>query len=178
MANVDYPHGLRPLGITLSGSPAVLFQTMKKIATLDTAIGVYDAVARLADGSISSKDADITQGGTTLYSGVAMNYGAASALTSHSVLVTPDAIFESQGDDGAAGTLDEADMGLNANLVLTAATGMQSLHEIDSSSKAVTQGLDVKLLQLLNVPSNAYGAQARIEIVFNQHRMSANVAGL
>jgi hypothetical protein len=179
MANVDFPHGLRPLGICLSGSPAVLLQELAKAVGLATAICVFDAVARLADGSISSRAADITPG-TTLYSGVALNYGAASLATNHTVIVSPDAIFEAQGDDGAAGTLDAADMGLNCNLLLTAGdtTTKLSKHEIDASEKDVTNSLDVKLLGLLNVPDNAYGAQARIEIAFNKHRMAPGVAGL
>jgi hypothetical protein len=176
MANVDFPHGIRPLGISLSGSPLMFYQSMKKVATYGTAIFVYDAVNRVADASI---EASATPG-TTLYSGVAMNYGAASTLTTHSVLVTPSAIYEAQGDTGGSATLDEADMGLNANLILTAgnATTHQSKHQIDASTKNTTYSLDVKLLQLLNVPDNAYGAQARIEIVFNAHRMSPAVAGV
>lgn len=177
MANVNYPHGLRPLGISLSGSPQVMFQSLKKAATLDTAIGVYDAVARLADGTISSKDADITQG-STLYSGVAMNYGAASTGTTHSVLVTPDAIFECQGD--GAGTLDEADMGLNTNLILTAcdATTHMSKHALSEAAKNVAATLDVHLIQLFNVPGNAHGAYARIECSFNGHRMAPASVGV
>jgi hypothetical protein len=176
MANVNYPHGLRPLGVSLSGGPG-LFQLFKKAASLDTLIAVYDAVARVADGSITSKDADITQG-STAYTGVAMNYGAASTATTHTVLVDPGQVFECQGDGG--GSLDEVDMGLNTNLILTAgsATTKLSKHALGEAAKLTTATLDVHLLQLLNVPDNAYGAYARIEIVFNGHRMAPQTAGV
>ena len=174
MANIDNPHGLRPLGICLGGGPQV-FEEYSKAATYGTAIFVYDAVNRVADNTI---EASATPG-TTLYSGVALNYGAASSKTTHLVLISPDAIFEAQDDDDTTG-LVEADMGLNANLILGAGstTTHVSKHEIDQSTAQTTNTLDVHLLRLLNVPDNAAGAHARVELVFNKHRMAPGVAGV
>ncbi len=172
MANTDNPTGLRAL-YALSGGP-ILMNLYKKVVGYGTAIFPGDAVNRVADGSI---EAGATPG-TTLYTGVAQNHGAASTATEHLVVDDPNVVFVAQGDDGT--NLDEADMGLNANLILGAGstTTKQSKHEIDSSTKNTTNTLDVKLLRKLDVPDNAYGEFAKIEILFNRHRLHAGVAGV
>jgi hypothetical protein len=170
MANLDNPHGLRCIG-TMHGGPPETDQ-FSKVVGYGTAIFRGDAVNQVADGSI---EASATPG-TTLYSGVALNYGAASTATDHGVIVDPFAIFEAQAD----GALAAADMGLNANLVLTAgsATTKISKHQINSATENTTATLDVKLRKKLNVPDNEWGAYVRIEIVFNKHRAAFAVAGV
>jgi len=171
MSNVDNPHGLRSLMRTLSGG-LPLIEEFDKAVGYGTAIFMNDAVNRAADNSI---EASATPG-TTLYSGVSLNYGAASTATKHQVIVSPDALFEAQAD----GSLALADMGLNANLILGAGstTTLQSGHEINSATEAVTASLDVHLLHKLNVPDNDYGDYVRVEIVFNKHRMNSVAVGV
>lgn len=173
MANLNAPHGLRPLMRTVDGGE-VTIRELEKVVGYATAIFQHDAVNQVADGSI---EASATPG-TTRYSGVALNFGAASKATRHSVIVSPTAVYEAQGD--GSGSLDQVDRGLNANLVLTAgnATTKQSKHQIGESTKAVTATLDVKLIDFLNVPDNDYGANARFEIRFNKHRQNPEVAGV
>lgn len=172
MANVDNPHGLRSLMRTLSGGCPTIDQFAKAVG-YGTAIFIGDAVNRVADGSI---EASATPG-TTLYTGVALNHGAASKATTHLVITSPDAIYEAQ-DEGTG--VAAADEGLNANLVLNAgsATTKISGHEINGATKATTATLDVKLLKLLDVPDNAAGSNARVEVMFNKHRMAMAVAGV
>lgn len=172
MANVDNPFGLIPLMYTLGGGPPIINRFDKAVGYA-TAIFRGDAVNRVADNSI---EASATPG-TTLYSGVSLDHGAASKATEHLVIVSPDAVFIAQ-DEGTGVVV--ADLGLNANLVLNAgnATTLQSGHEINGATKAVTATLDVKLLNLLRVPNNEAGAFARIQIIFNKHRMHAAVAGV
>lgn len=174
MANRDNPHGLRPLGRTLAGGfPTV--ETFSKIATYGTAIFIWDAINRVADGSI---EASATPG-TTTYSGVSLNHGAASTLTTHVCMVSPDALYEAQ-DNAATDGFAAADLGLNANLVLGAgsATTLISGHEINETGVDVTDSLDVHLLRLYPSPDNAHGAWARIEIIFNKHRMNPTRVGV
>jgi hypothetical protein len=172
LANINNPHGLRPIGTIHGGGFEV--EEFQKAVGYATAIFIFDAVNRVADGSI---EASATPGATN-YSGVALNFGAASTATSHLVITDPLCLFEAQ-DDGGAGIL-AVDLGLNANLVLTAgdATTQQSKHQIATATAAVTATLDVKLRRLFNVPNNAHGANARIEIQINKHRMTAGVAGI
>ena len=173
MANLNNPHGLRPLGINLAGG-APYFEQLSKLASYATAIFQYDAVNRVSGGAIQASATP----GTTTYTGVAMNYGAASTATDHLVCTDPTALYEAQ-EDGSAG-IAAADLGLNANLVLTAGNTLTKIskHQIAGSTKAVTSTLDVHLLSLLAVPDNAFGNNARIEFVFNKHRYAPGVAGV
>lgn len=174
MANVDNPHGLTLLGRTLSGGCPTIEQ-FTKAASYGTAIFIGDAVARAADETI---DKAITPG-TTNYSGVSLNYGAASTLTTHLVSTSLDALYEAQDNNDTDGFV-AADMGLNVNLELNAgsATTQISGHELDESTAQTTNTLDVKMLRLFGVPSNEYGSYSRIEIIFNKHRMAPGVAGV
>lgn len=175
MANVDNPHGLRPLMRCVDGG-FPLTEQFDKDASEGTAIFMWDAVNRENDGNIEAASATP---GTTLYSGVSLNYGAASTLTSHLVIVSPGAIFEAQ-DNADTNGFDAADMGLNANIELNAgsATTLLSGHEIDESTLNTTNSLDLHLWKLLDVPDNAAGSYSRVVVTFNKHRMALGVAGV
>ena len=71
MANNNNPHGFRPLGWCLGGGPPFHFQSLQKAASYGTAIYPFDLVERATGGTI---DTTITPG-TTLMSGVALDYG-------------------------------------------------------------------------------------------------------
>lgn len=173
MANVNNPHGLRPLGISLSGGPQHI-EKFSKLVGYGTAIFLWDAVNRVSGGALQASATP----GTTTFTGVSLNYSAPSTAAEHLVITTPDAIFEAQGN--GSGSLDAADEGLNANLVLTAGNAATRLskHQIAESTKQTTATLDVHLLRLLALPDNEYGAYSRFEIVFNKHRMSPATAGV
>ena len=175
MSNVDNPHGLRPLGWNLGGGPPII-QYFDKDASEGAAIFMFDAVNREADGNIEANSATP---GTTNYSGVSLNHGAASTLTSHAVIISPDALYEAQ-DNADSDGFDAADMGLNVNLELNAgsSTTKQSGHELDESTLNTTDTLDVHVLALLAIPDNAYGSHGRFEIVFNKHRMNPSRVGV
>lgn len=178
MSNVNNPHGFRPLGFCYGGGPPFM-ETLSKAVGLATAIYPWDLVVRLADGSISSATADITPG-TTLISGVALDYGALSLATDHLVVTDPLAMFEAQDNAGGAGIL-AVDLGLNANCIVSVAgtlASKKSGHQIADSTKQTTSTLDLKLLRILNVPDNAFGPNARIEVLINKHRMNPGVAGV
>jgi hypothetical protein len=166
MANVNNPFGLRSLGLTLSGG-APQIELFDKVVGYGTAVFPGDAVNQVADGSIEKSATP----GSTLYSGVALDYGAASKATNHLVVVSPDAVFVTQCDDDGTG-LVATDRGINCNLVLGAgsATTYKSGHQLHSTTKNTTSSLDMKLRRLFPVGDNAYGVYARWEVVFNNHR--------
>jgi len=168
MANIDNPHGLRPLMRTLRGGCPVVRQYTKD-ANEGTAIFIHDVVQREADGNIAAGGTP----GTTRYLGVSLNYGAASKQTDHLVIVSPDAIFEAQ-DNADTDGFAAADMGLNCNLEFNAgdATRLISGHELDESSANTTETLDVKLLDKLDVPDNDFGANCRVQVIFNKHLLN------
>ncbi len=173
MANRDNPHGLRPLGRTLGGGVPWIEQLSKVVGY--TGIFVWDAVNRVADGSI---EASATPG-TTEYTGVSLTYGKTLTATDHLVMTSPDALFEAQ-DNAATDGIAAADLGLNANLELNAGSTTTEIsgHEINETGADVTDTLDVHLLRLFAAPDNAHGAHARIEIVFNRHRLGIGMVGV
>lgn len=174
MANVDNPHGLRPIGRGVSGGPPRV-QSFDKAVGYGTALFIGDAVFRVADGSIDKSGTP----GTTAYSGVNLNHGAASTATSHLVIVSPDTLFECQDNNDTDG-IAAADLGFNVNLELNAgsATTLISGHELDESTANTSNGLDMHMIELFNVPDNAHSAFARIVVMFNKHRMTPAVAGV
>lgn len=173
MANINSPHGCFPLGINLAGG-APTIEEFTKVVGDGQAIFRYDPVARVAGGAISA--ASISPG-TTLYSGVALDYGALSTATTHKVITSPDALYEAQGDSTGVAA---ANLGLNANLALNAgdATTKKSGAVINHVGIAVDATLDVHLLRLFANADNVAGAYARVEIVFNKHRMAPASVGV
>lgn len=176
MANQDNPHGLRPLMRTLGGGvPDV--RTLSKVVGYGVALFQWDVVHRVTDGSIEAF-ASATPG-TTLSSGVALNWAAASVASDHLVMVAPTAVFEAQDNNDTDG-IAAADLGLNVNVEANAgsATTHVSGHELDESTANVSAARDLHMLSLLAVPDNAHTAWARIEVVFNLHRMASASVGV
>lgn len=170
MANVNNPFGLKPLQRTLSGG-APQTESWSKLAAYAAALYKWDPVTRVA-GYIRGPASGITPGTTNLF-GVSLTPGAISTLTTHLVIVSPDSVFEAQGDGSTGSNVVAAKMGYNANLLLTTAGGGitrdNSGTQIDESTIAVTSTLDVHILGLVGDPSNAYGANARLQIKINKH---------
>lgn len=173
MANVDNPHGFRPLRHFMGG--AIILAERSKAVGDSPAIFIGDAYNRLAGGTIDSS----LSAGTTLISGVSLTYGATTTATTHLCIEDPYVVFEAQ-DDSSTDGLVAANMGLNANITAGAgsATTLISAHEIAEAGITTTATLDMHLLQKLNVPDNAYGAWCRVEILFNSHRMATQSVGV
>lgn len=174
MANIDNPNGFHCIGCGEGGGFSRR-KVFSKAAGYATAIFPGDLVNRVADGSI---EASATPG-TTYYTGVAENYGAASVASEHLVVVDPFALFVGQDDGSGSGTLD-ADYGLKANAVLGAgvALTLKSGHEIATSTKAVTATLDLSLEGPWSAPDNVAGVNRKSIVRINKHRNSFGVAGV
>lgn len=173
MANVDNPHGLMFVGMDGPGFPMV--QGLGKVVGYGTAFYPGDVVSRVADGSLEI----ITTPGTTLITGVNLDHGAASTATSHTVLVSSNALFEAQDNNDTDG-IAAADLGFNINVEANAgsATKLTSGHELDESTANTTATLDLHMLELLNVPDNAHSGWARIVVKINAHRYGTATAGV
>lgn len=160
-------------------------QEFKKLAAYGTAVFRNDAVNQAA-GSATGDPLPVIEAsatpGTTLYSGISLNYSAASTAAKHIVNVDPNVIFEIQDNNDTDG-VGEADLGLNANIELNAgsATTQISGHELDESTIATTNTRDIKILDLYRHPNNSFTGTGfvRVECKFNKHRgVAASVAGV
>lgn len=174
MSNVNNPHGLRPLMRNSNGGrPSCEGYT--KAVGYGSPIYIWDPVTELA-GVLNGPASGITPG-TTLYRGVAMDYSLASLAAVMTIMDDVGAMYETQEDNSGASNVVAGKMGYNANLTGTAgdATRNTSNVQLSGTSIATTSSLDVRIERLLNVPDNAYGAYARLEIRFNKHLATASV---
>jgi hypothetical protein len=171
MANYLRGWGLRWL-YSLNGGPCIT-RLMQKDASQATAIFRGDVVAREADRNLAPGGTP----GTTLYDGVASEYGAALTLTDHLVMVDPVSVFEAQS--GATGLL-AADEGMNANFIFSAGdTGLgKSGHLINDATEDTTNTLDVHLKEFIRSADNEDGPYARFGVLINKHRSHGGVAGV
>lgn len=179
MANVNNPHGLRPL-MRRQGGGASETEAYTKAAAYAQAIYKWDPVTQLA-GVLNGPASGMTAG-TTRILGVSLSYSLASLLATMLVLDHPFDLFEAQGDGSGSGgnVISAATMGYNGNLNYTGTAGGGETRDnsgvqITESTIATTSTLDVKLLRLLNDPTNAYGVNGRVELKINKHLYNAEV---
>lgn len=192
MANPDTPMGLKPVRhvsgrpysgsanfysavstdataffigdpVTLSGASQVIngrtYADVKQAATGDKIVGVVVGVVPVTQAS-------------TIYR---------EASTQRVVLVAddPDLLFEIQEVSGGT-SFTANDIALNANFVVAAgltATGVSQV-EIDNSTEATTNTLDLKIVGLVNREDNAVGENAKWLVRINRHFYANQVAGV
>jgi hypothetical protein len=182
MANKNWPHGFRPLMIDLAGAPVGVNEYAKAAAD-SNAIFAFDLVKIAATSgsvggqTIPSKGIAVA-GATDVLVGAALNFGAASKGTLHTVVDDPLALFEAQCS-GATSISVASHAGKNASPLATAQTNgtLLSAMQVDSSTIATTNTLGVQIRDLLRTPSNAEGANAVVEVRINKHQYANQVAG-
>jgi hypothetical protein len=178
MANVNNPHGFRPLLRSLSGGPGAATLQVHKLAGYGTALFIGDVVAKVA-GSVRTYpavSAALTPG-TTPALGVNLVYGALSTLTDHLIIPVDGQIFEVQAN--VTVPITAAHMNDNANFSLGAGSAALQIsgHVLDSNTIATTNTLDLHIMQLWQSADNALGAYARLEVKFNSNVYGGQQAG-
>ena len=97
-------------------------------------------------------------------------YRPASTAMFVFVADSPNLVFIAQ-EDSDTSTLDQDDIGLNANIIIgtgSTTTGVSAV-EIDSNTAATTATLDLRILGLHRRPDNEIGANAIWEVALNNH---------
>lgn len=187
MANNNWPHGFRPLMMDTAGAPVGVREYAKPAADTN-AIYTWDFVRKVASSqtveaqlipSPGCQTANVGTPGTALILGSSLNAGAASKATWHTVVDDPYAVFEAQCS-GATSITVAADVGFNANILNTAQTNgtLLSAMQVDSSTLAVTAGLDLRILDLSRSLQNAEGANAIVEVLILKHAYAQGSAGI
>lgn len=185
MANLDRVNGFRPVKhktgapyngqtslyfIPSSDSTAVFVGDMVKLAGSASTDG-YPTVAQAAAGDaiigcVTGFVVDPTNLNTP-------QYRAASTNRYVRVADARDLIFECQADD-VGSTIAAADVGLNAELTVAAGsttTGASGM-ELDSSTKATTATLALKIVGVVNRPDNELGsANQKVLVTINKHQL-------
>lgn len=192
MANANTPFGLKPVreagsGVhngglnqyfhaAADGTALYIGDPVIKSGSADPS-GAYPSVIRAtAAGAITGVVCGFLPDGVTNANG----YGAAS--TAYYVLVDddPDTLFEIQ-EDGVGGALAIADVGLNADYIVAAGNAYtkRSGVMLDTSTKATTAGLPLKIVAVTPRPNNEVGsANSKVLVKINLHTEAHGAAGI
>lgn len=189
MANADIAFGFKPVaylnGAAYNGQARKYYVpstdgTALYIGTPVKLAGSADADGVATVAAASSGDAilgpvvgviPVTQESTI--------YRAASTARYVLVADDPQLIFEIQ-EDSVGGALAATSVGLNASWTGsggTAATGLSSV-ELDSSTAATTNTLDMQILGFVQRADNEIGTNAKVLVRLNDHQFINQTTGL
>jgi hypothetical protein len=179
MPNPNTPSGFKPT-VRQGGTPFSVTQYAKG-STDPNPLYNWDMVIKIPGAGILTEASPyqiptIQTGytgtpGTTLWLGSSIGYGAASALTMHSVTDEVDAVFLVQAKTGVNIT-NAAHAGKNGNISLSVAgdpLSKSSRMQIDSATIAASAALDCRIRAVAMIPPNAEGDSAVIEVMINKH---------
>jgi hypothetical protein len=197
MANTNTPSGLRPVrhrnGAPYTGSGNRYFVPASDATALFLGDPVQIAGSADADGVATVTRATAAGGNFILGAVVAFDpvdgagasgrdspvYRAVDAARYAYVEDDPDVVFEIQ-EDAIGGALAVADIGLNADLISgvgSTVTG-RSAFQLDTSTKATTATLQLRILGFGRKPDNEVGnANAKVEVAINLHQFR-NTTGI
>lgn len=191
MYNTNAPLGLKPIRYQ---SGAAYQGKVNKYAIASgyaTAIGQYDPVIALADGTIGIGVAGSPARGVLSYveyTDTSGNYikrpnwiASTTAKTGTTVKAyvadEPDLVFDAQETDGSSGAgtpLALADRNLNINFVIGAPNSFGvSTSSINNTTEATTSTLNLRLLDLSDYPGNAVGNYANWLVTWNTHDLKS-----
>jgi hypothetical protein len=139
------------------------------------AAGVATVTRATAGAAITGIVCGFVPDGTTNLSG----YRAASTACYVLVCTDPAQLYEVQ-EDSVGGALAAVDVGLNADFILAAgnAYNKQSGAMLDTSTKATTSTLPLKIMGLVQRPNNAIGANAKVLVKINVNTETSATAGV
>jgi hypothetical protein len=165
MANSNVPYGF-----VLIDDEGKQFRVRRFLKKTGNAIYAGDAVIQASTG-----DVDVAAAGSVLL-GVALESKAATYVDEIAVCDDPDAVYAIQASANAAA----ADVFANADIVATAGDSAisRSKHTLDSSTIATTNTLQLKILGLHKIASNAYGSYAQVKVKINKHAYKSGVLGV
>jgi hypothetical protein len=187
MANVNAPFGLRPARKVNGGNVS---QSVYSIATnYATAIYDGDVVEMTGTGRNVQKAAATNVDNIGVFKGCSYKDSTGSMVFSHHwpgvsdnksdikayVVDDPDVVFECQADgcvEGEIGVLVDWNVGTGSNT-----TGVSGLYAVVSGTSATTGG-SLRVMRLVDRPDNAYGAYAKIEVMFAEHVLGRVVSGV
>ena len=191
MANVDNPHGFRPVrsqgaGYYTGGGNvyAVAAGDSQVIAPGDPVVKTGTASAEgipiVAQATAGTANAitgvmiSRTNGDGTLLQDSTLNT-VASTLQYILVEDNPSVVFEAQVTAAFAIT----DIGSNGNIVVgTSTLDGKSICEVNSTGFATTAAHQVKVLRLVRAVDNIVGTNSRVEVLLNNHTEANSAAGI
>jgi hypothetical protein len=138
-----------------------------------------NGVATVTRATASAAITGIVQGFLPGTDGVVPRSRAASTACYVLVCVDPAMVYEVQ-EDAVGGALAAVDVGLNADFIIAAGNAYTALSGtmLDTSTKATTAGLPLKIIGFSQRPDNVIGANAKVLVKINLTTETAGTAGV
>lgn len=189
MYNTNAPLGLKPIDYRTGGMYTGKSNRYTIASAYATAIGQFDPVTTLSDGTIGIGVAgaacigilDYVEYFTTAGAYIkAPNWVASTSAKSGTIVYAfvfddPFLVMDAQETDGSSGAgtpLALADVGLNINFVIGAPNSIgQSTTSLNNTTEQTTATLNLKLMSLSNYPGNAVGNYANWIVTWNNHML-------
>lgn len=171
MANIDNPHGLKPITF---GARVRRYSVDSSNATR---IGLYEPVKMEDDGNLARAAAANTLLGSVVgifnSSGEPLKYLPTTTAGYLDVCDDPDALFVVQDDGSAVPTV--AVLGANANIAIgnCSTTTGESIAEIAIDGADTTNTLQLRLIALWLDPANSWLIHSDIVVQINLHFYTA-----
>lgn len=189
MANANVAYGLKPVRM-LDGSPFTgsvdMFYMPSSVATA-AYVGDPVKLAGSADAAgVASVDlcaaTDTITGAIVGFAdATSMTAGYGAASTARYVLVAhgQDVLFEIQ-EDGVGGAIAAADIGLNAEIIVAAGSSYSKKSGVmlDTSTKATTVTLGLRIRGISQRPDNALDTNAKVLVSLNDTTESPGTASI
>jgi hypothetical protein len=178
MANANTPFGLKPVKMHGSGAMTGGCEIFNVPASDATALFIGDPVVKAgsadADGIATATRAAASGTITGVVVGTMdasknPTSSRAASVNSYVLVCTdPNVVYEVQ-EDAVGGALAAADVGLNADIIVAAGNAYTHLSGVmlDTSTKATTSTLPLKILGFVQRPDNAIGANAKVLVKIN-----------
>jgi len=184
MANVSRVFGARPVGglhggpyngrVSLYAIPAS-DGTATFVGDLVKLSGTADAdgVATVIQAAAGNTCVGIIVGFVPDYSNLSLQHRLASTLRYCWVADSPQVTFEMQEDNTAS--IGLVDVGLNVNFIVGAGstTTGQSGMQVNTTTKATTSTLPLRILGFIQRPDNEIGPNAKMLCGFNVHQFGS-----
>lgn len=189
MYNTNASLGLKPVRYQTGAAYTGKANRYRIASAYATAIGQWDPVVTLSDGTIGIGVAGSACLGVLEYveyfttAGAyikAPNWTASTTAKSGTTVYAfvhddPSIVFDVQETDGSSGAgtpLALADCGLNINFVIGAPNALgQSTTSLNNATEQTTSTLNLKLLALSDYPGNAVGNYANWFVTWNNHQL-------
>lgn len=179
MANANTPMGFSPVRKASNGVMTGGMETFYVPAADGTALYIGDPVIKAgsadangvatvtratAGAAITGVVVGFLPDGTTTLPG----YRAASTAAYVVCMTDPDMLYEIQ-EDAVGGALAAVDVGLNADFIVAAGNSYSKRSGVmlDTSTKATTVTLPLKIMGFAQKPNNAIGANAKVLVKIN-----------
>lgn len=190
MANVNVAFGFKPVREAGSGVHNGSLNMYYHPASDGTALYIGDPVIKSGSADTAGIAGVIRSTAGAAITGIVQGFvpdgvvdvaGYGAASTAYYVLVDddPDHIFEIQ-EDGVGGAIAAADIGLNASYIAAAGNAYtkRSGAMLDTSTKATTAGLELKIVGLVPRVNNELSANAKVLVKINNHTEANASAGV